>query len=281
MKKLAITTAAALTALAAFCVWGEWVYEGQWGSPGTGNGEFRSPVRLALAAGTGDVYVADWRNLNVQYFTRAGSFLGKWDQRSRVALAFAPNRWRYQADVDNHRVEYFDENGSFRGKWGTQGPGEGEFNGPMGLAVARNGNVFVADTNNRRVQCFTYNGSFLDSWGSTDRPADVAVASSGKFYVAYSPDMGVAVAPDTGLVYVTDTENHRIQYYTAGGSLLGKIGSQGSGDGEFKQPSDVAFSLNGAHLYVTDTGNSRIQYFKYIKFAVSPASLGRVKALFN
>jgi hypothetical protein len=32
MRNLAITTAAALGALAAFCAWGEWVYEGQWGS---------------------------------------------------------------------------------------------------------------------------------------------------------------------------------------------------------------------------------------------------------
>ena len=278
MKRVLIIAVAA--ALAAGVSWGEWVYEGQWGTRGSGNGEFRSPVRLALAA-YDNVYVADWGNLNVQYFTRAGSFLGKWDQRSRVALAFAPNRWRYQADVDNHRVEYFDENGSFRGKWGTEGPGEGEFNGPMGLAVARNGNVYVADTGNRRIQYFTYDGSFLDSWGCNDPPSDVAVASSAKFYVAYSPDMGVAVAPDTGYVYVADTENHRIQYYTAGGSFLDKFGSQGSGDGEFKQPADVAFSLNGAHLYVTDTGNCRIQYFIYIQFAVTPASLGRVKALFR
>ena len=151
----------------------------------------------------------------------------------------------------------------------------------MGLAVARNGNVYVADTGNRRIQYFTYDGSFVDSWGCNDPPSDVAVASSAKFYVAYSPDMGVAVAPDTGYVYVADTENHRIQYYTAGGSFLDKFGSQGSGDGEFKQPADVAFSLNGAHLYVTDTGNCRIQYFIYIKFAVTPASLGRVKALFR
>ncbi len=30
MKKVTITTAAALTALAAFCVWGGWVNQGTW-----------------------------------------------------------------------------------------------------------------------------------------------------------------------------------------------------------------------------------------------------------
>lgn len=217
----------------------------------------------------------------MQYFTPTGSFRGKWGLGRKVALAFAPNRWRYQADVDYHRIEYFDEKGSFLGKWGSEGPGEGEFNCPMGLAVAQNRNVYVADTNNRRVQCFTYNGSFLVSWGGTDRPADVDVASSGKFYVAHAPDMGVAVAPDTGYVYVADTDNHRIQYFTGNGSFLGKFGSRGSGEGQFRQPSDVAFSTSGARLYVADTGNYRIQYFRWSPPAVSPSSLGRVKALFR
>ncbi len=48
MRKLAITTAAALTAL---CVWGDWVYEGQWGRSGSGDGEFDLPGGLAVAPG--------------------------------------------------------------------------------------------------------------------------------------------------------------------------------------------------------------------------------------
>ncbi len=280
MKKLAIITAAALGALAAVYAYGAWVYEGKWGSRGSGNGEFSSPVRLAVAA-NGRVYVADWGNLNVQYFTPTGSYLGKWTPRTRLALAFAPNRWMYQADVDDCRIQYYDENGSYRGQWGKYGTGPGEFDGPMGLGVAPNRVVDVADTGNRRIQYFTPTGSYIGEWGARDEPTDVAVDSSGEFHMAYSPDMGVAVAPDNDWVYATDTENHRIQYYTGSGSFLGKFGSYGAGDGEFDRPSDVAFSASGARLYVADAGNCRIQYFRWTEPAVDPASLGRVKALFR
>jgi tripartite motif-containing protein 71 len=275
MKRFAL-----LAAGLAAAVYGGWQFEGKWGSLGTGNGRFRSPVRLAVAA-NGNVYVVDWGNLNVQYFTSRGSFLGKWTSRTRLALAFAPNRWLYQADVDDCRIQYFDENGSFLGQWGSMGPGGGEFMYPMGLAVAPNGTVFVADTGNRRIQYFTPTGSYLGEWGARDVPTNVAVNSTGEFYVAYSPDMGVAVAPDTDWVYVTDTENHRIQYYTGGGSFLGMFGTQGSSDGEFDRPSDVAFSPSGARLYVADTGNWRVQYFRWTEPAVAPESLGRAKALFR
>ena len=270
-----------LAALAiAAAAGGGWLFDGKWGSEGPGEGEFIAPVRLAVAA-DGNVYVADWGSGNVQYFTPTGSFLGKWEFWSSVALAFAPNRWLYQADVDDHRIRYFDENGSLLGMWGTEGPGEGEFHTPMGISVGPNRIVYVADTNNRRIQYFTYNGSFLGCWGGTDPPTDVAVASSGKFYVAYMPNRGIAVAPDTGYVYFADYSNHRIQYFTAGGSFLDMFGTEGTGDGEFKQPSDVAFSASGARLYVADTGNCRIQYFNRDEPAVAPASLGKVKALFK
>ena len=277
MKRIALIAAALAIAATAG---GGWLFDGKWGKLGSGSGEFRSPVRLAVAA-DGNVYVADWGNLNVQYFTPTGTYLGKWDLRSSVALAFAPNRWVYQADVDDHRVRYFDENGSLLGMWRTEGPGEGEFNTPMGISVGPNRIVYVADTNNRRIQYFTYNGSFLGCWGGTDPPGDVAVASSGKVHVAFLPNMGVAVAPDTGYVYFADYYNHRIRYFTGNGSFLGMFGSEGPGDGEFKEPSDVAFSASGARLYVADTGNYRVQYFNRNEPVVAPTSLGRVRALFN
>ncbi len=276
MNRIVLLVSALAIAAAAG---GGWFFEGKWGSEGPGEGEFISPVRLAVAAND-NVYVADWGNRNVQYFTPTGSFLSKWNPRSRIALAFAPNRWIYQADVDNHRIEYFDER-SYRGQWGKYGPGNGEFNGPSGLAVAPNRNVYVADTGNRRIQCFTSTGSFLAKWGGPDPPNDVAVASGGKVHVAYPPNMGVAVAPDTGYVYFADAYNHRIRYFTGNGSFLGMFGSEGPGDGEFKQPSDVAFSASGARLYVADTGTCRVQYFRWTAPAVAPASLGRVKALFQ
>jgi hypothetical protein len=72
---LVIATAAALAAAA----WGSdpYVYLGQWGTKGSGNGEFNDAAGLDGAL-NGNIYVVDRLNHRVQYFTSNGSFIGKW-----------------------------------------------------------------------------------------------------------------------------------------------------------------------------------------------------------
>jgi len=39
-------------------------------------------------------------------------------------------------------------------KWGGKGSGDGQFNGPLGVAVASDGSGYVADSGNHRGQKF-------------------------------------------------------------------------------------------------------------------------------
>jgi DNA-binding beta-propeller fold protein YncE len=80
---------------------------------------------------------------------------------------------------------------------------------------------------------------------------------------------------------VCDQNNYRVQYFTAGGSFLGKWGSEGKGNAQFNFPVDVTFGSGGNRVYVVDDDNDRIQYFKWDDRAVAPTSLGRVKAMFK
>ena len=63
-----------------------------------------------------------------------------------------------------------------------------------------------------------------------------------------------------GNVYVVDTNNHRIQKFTADGTYLTQWGSEGAGNGQFQWPYGVAVDSAG-NVYVTDTWNHRIQKF--------------------
>ena len=86
-----------------------------WGTYGTGDGQFLSPHGVAVAS-DGSVYVADSENNRIQRFTSAGVFVSQ---------------------------------------WGNEGTGDGQFLSPWGVAVASDGSVYVADTGNNRIQKFS------------------------------------------------------------------------------------------------------------------------------
>jgi hypothetical protein len=69
-------------------------------------------------------------------------------------------------------------------------------------------------------------------------------------------------------VYVVDFYNCRIQQFTSQGEFIGKWGTEGTKNGEFKTPKGVAIDAAG-YIYIADTLNSRIQ-----KFQVEPAISG-------
>src|SRR5438046_2987476 len=56
---------------------GGYVYVSQWGSLGSGNGQFYYPAAVAMDV-AGNVYVADGWNHRVQKFTNTGAYLTQW-----------------------------------------------------------------------------------------------------------------------------------------------------------------------------------------------------------
>ncbi len=90
--------------------------------------------------------------------------------------------------------------------------------------------------------------SFVTKWGSFGNydgllnvPASIALDSSGN-------------------VYVTDTNNNRIEKFSGDGKFLAKWGSEGTGEGQFNGPRGIAVDSMG-NVYVTDTGNGRVEKF--------------------
>ncbi len=237
-----------------------------WGTRGIGNGEFSTPVGIALDL-VGNVYVSD---------------------------------------SGNNRIQKFDSNGNFLSQWGSVGAGNGQFNDPENMAIDVSDNVYVVDRGNNRIQKFDSNGVFLAQWNANAsyhpltigvNPADtllyiitvnnfdiqeftVGGVYTGTHWGAYGTGDGqfggesVGNAPEGidfasgGNVYVSDTFNNRIQVLMPDGTFVSKWGIQGAGNGEFNSPSGIAIDASN-NVYVIDQLNCRIQKFDSIGTYIS------------
>ena len=68
---------------------------------------------------------------------------------------------------------------------------------------------------------------------------------------------GIA-ADKAGNVYVADTDNDRVQVFSAKGAFLRKWGSDGDANGQFQNAEDVNIDPDGT-VWVADQGNQRLQ----------------------
>src|SRR5439155_3354 len=91
-------------------------------------------------------------------------------------------------------------------------------------------------------------GTFLTTWGT-----------SGSGNAQFRFPVGVAV-DGSGNVFVTDSDNARIQKFDNGGTFLTTWGTRGSADGQFYSFTGVAVDGSG-NVFVADAANYRIQKF--------------------
>jgi DNA-binding beta-propeller fold protein YncE len=230
----------------------------KWGTPGSGNGQFTSPYGIAVSS-CGTVWVADRGNDRVQEFTSAGTFLNDDDgYSSPTGIAADPFGTLYFIKTNAHLIVRNDCPLPFLTTFvdGTPtGTGSGKLSFPEGVGADRFGNVYVADTFNNRVQKFYFiGGTFLDRWG-----ANGGDGTSGGGDGEFTLPRGVAVDA-SGNVYVTDSDNSRVQKLSPTGAFLDKWGSSGSGDGQFQTPVGIAIDAAG-NILVADRENDRVQKF--------------------
>ena len=229
----------------------------QWGSEGSGAGQFDCP-----------------------YWHRGGRRAG-------------PSMWRTR---DNHRIQAFTAEGTFLRQWGSGAAEQGSSTIPLASRwTERSGTVYVADTGNHRIQAFTAEGTFLRQWGSRaakpgqfDHPSGIAVDEERDRLCG-----GHGQPPHPGLHLRGDipapvgeqgsgARAVRLSLWHRGGRERDRLcgghvattasrpspprarscasGGAGSGAGQFYYPSGIAVDGSGT-VYVADTYNHRIQAF--------------------
>lgn len=226
-------------------------FEGGWR-----DGEFHNPEGLASDS-QGNIYVADETNHRVQRISpdgqmlwkigavdttgrpRAGTAVGEFMMHRGVAVDQDDNL--YVADSWNHRVQKFDPSGQFCCLFGSYGNGPGQFGGagPNGIAIDAEGFIYVSDTHtylggNNRVQKFDSRGQFVSSFGELGTgPGQFAgkIPLRGRFgheisFGTTNPEgpYGIDAGPRSGHIYVSDTDNSRIQIFDRNGHFLRSMG---------------------------------------------------------
>jgi sugar lactone lactonase YvrE len=156
-----------------------------WGSNGSGNGQFQSPQGIAVDSAN-NVYVADTGNNRIQKFNSSGTYLsqfgtsgsgnGQFTSPDGVTADSSGNV--YVADTGNHRIEKFDSAGTFVEALGSNGNGDAQFSGPQDIAADAFGNVFVADSGNDRIQKFSNTATPLVANAGADQTVECAGATT-------------------------------------------------------------------------------------------------------
>ena len=159
-----------------------------------------------------------------------------------LGIVVAQNGHTFIADQPSHQIHVFDEQRKHIRSFGQPGSGNGQLQQPEGVAVDAEGLVYVADYSNNRIEVFREDGTFVRHFGTGQLRGPWRVAVNNK------------------RVYVVEYLNYRIVIFTLEGQLIDTIGSEGSGPGQFNNPSAVAFSPDG-DMYVADGYNHRIQVF--------------------
>lgn len=131
--------------------------------------------------------------------------------------------------------------------WCETGTGPGEVVYPRAIAYDQQlDNFFIIDRC-AHVQRLDRDGHCLCEWQMPEWKMGKPV--------------GAAIGPD-GNLWVPDTHYHRVIVYSPDGKLLTQFGKEGTGDGEFLLPTDIAF--DGPRIYVSEYGgNDRVQVFDH------------------
>lgn len=178
---------------------------------GAGNASLAEPMGVDIAE-NGDIYVADTADGLVKVFDRSGKFLRQISGDGRLNLPTdlaVRGSNLYVVDSRRSRIDIFGLDGKFRRC--LAGPELGEKIGawiPTALSIAQNGEIYTTDVFYQRVLVFDPTGRFKRQFG---------LPGTGRGQLSY-PN-GVAVSP-WGLVYVSDSNNNRIQVYTSAGKLI-------------------------------------------------------------
>jgi outer membrane protein assembly factor BamB len=180
----------------------------EWGSFGSGNGQFVNPYGIAVDADA-NVYVSDYGREDVQKFAPDGTWLltfgGHGTEEGQLSyqagVTAAPDGSIWVGDFGNGRVQQFSPDGTYLSMW-TGDASSGRLMTPGAIAIDPEGDLYITDTESHRIVLRDANGG----------PSAVIEGRAGAPGQLSAP---VGIALDAaGDIYVSNAENGRVQRFT-------------------------------------------------------------------
>ena len=182
----------------------------------------------------------------------------------------------YVVDSENNRINVFDDDGDDEDRYGTfcdiaviqlcnsnadgaSGPGDGQFNNPISIAMNALGKFFVVDSDNKRIQVFDDEGEFQLKFGSSSSGDDEYLGLA----------KGIVIQESSKNTLVSDVERDSISVFDSTGDFLFKFDSFDGTD--FKNPTNMVIDNDEEMLYVADSGEDRIVIFELVDGSTCPS----------
>lgn len=227
-----------------------------------GPGRLNYPTDIAIDE-DGNLYVADFRNDQIQVFDETGRFLrvfpdpnkkvgkgGSGQGGTGIAATSVCVRDGRVYVTDKYQVLVFTTGGKLLNQFGKPGMGAADLNHPNGIAVMPSSAMVVSDSNNNRVVGLSPFGKPLWTLGQPSAFDLTEVVD------VFQLPRGITLASNGNLVFA-DSLGCQLIEISPNGALLNALGQRGDAPGEFNFPTDVAAA--GDRLVVTEKGNNRVQ----------------------
>jgi hypothetical protein len=272
----------------------------EFGSGGSGDGQFNFNSTGIAVDSSGNVYVADGGNNRVQKFNPIGTFLTKWGNVGTgdgeltdpddVAVDGDGNIWV----LDSTRVQKFSNTGTFIASYNGTDQGGASFSGSSHLAIDSIGNVYVAKY--QLVQVFDSDMNFVTSFDGDDRGGSSFNSIGGmefdsldnlyvngggniqkfdtdyNFVTNWSGGSGGLGIDANNRIYTSQSSSTQIKIFDSSGTQTGTFSCFGSGITCVSGPSDIDFF--GQTIYVAEQGSGyssdRINIFTNDEISADP-----------
>jgi tripartite motif-containing protein 71 len=292
---------------------GSYSFGGSFGEEGSGPGQFKEPVAVAVdevgSGVEGDVYVVDKGNGRVEWFSASGEFKGQFDGSGTPAGSFSsPEAIAvdnsasestgdvYVEDTGHGVVDRFSPLGEYLGQI-TTGAGGAAFGELVGVSVDQAGEVWVMQRS-KEVDAYTpganvFSGSLEEVFGNGfEGQASFAKDAEGDFYVTGNGHTAFKATPSgeflaelplEGPAFGAAVDLSNDDAYLSEATAVRELSGEGGlveafGSGHLTAARGLAVDAASKNVYVADVAANTVSIFTRV--AQPPlASTGGAEAL--